>query len=274
MPLAGYALPFGLRQVKLVPLNDSGVEVPASAVFLPASRTFSFSETEEFEELKGDDTTVASHGAGPTVDWELEGGGISLDVWKTMAGGTIVLTGTTPNQKRTLTKKTTDSRPYFNAYGRAISDNGGDLVMVVYRCKADGDLEANLENGSFQLTSASGKGYGNLTDQKLYDFVHEETAVAFTDGTTKTTWTLTIVGTPTGGAYRLVLNGYSTPDIAYNAINTAIAAALNGLAGVTGLGTINVTGTSPTFSIVLPTAGVVQMGTVTLTPGGTNAVIS
>jgi hypothetical protein len=274
MVLATYATPFGLRQVKLVPLDQSYAEIPSAAVFLPASRTFSFKETEEFEELQGDDTTVASHGAGPTVEWDLEGGGISLDAWKVLSGGTIVTTGTSPNVKRTFTKKTTDSRPYFNAYGRAIADNGGDLTMVVYRCKADGDLEGELSNGSFLLTAASGKGYGNLSDQKLYDFVHSETAVALTDGTTKTTWTLTITGSPTGGAYRLIVNGYSTPDIAYNAINTAIASAINGLQGVTGLGTTNVTGTAPTFTITLPTAGIVQMGTITLTPGGTNATIS
>lgn len=180
MALAGYALPFGLRQVKIVPLDAAGDEVTEDAVFLPASRTFSFGEAEEFEELQGDDRTIASHGSGPTVDWELEGGGISLDVWKALAGGTIASSGTTPSEVRTLTKKTSDSRPYFNVYGRAISDNGGDFHMVVYRCKADGDLEANLENGSFQLTSASGKGYGNLDDEKLYDFIHNETAVPLT----------------------------------------------------------------------------------------------
>src|SRR5690606_24425871 len=110
MALAGYALPFGLRQVKIVPLDAAGEEVTADAVFLPASRTFSFGETEEFEELQGDDRTIASHGSGPTVDWELEGGGISLDVWKALAGGTIASSGTTPAEVRTLTKKTSDSR--------------------------------------------------------------------------------------------------------------------------------------------------------------------
>jgi len=178
MALAAYALPFGLRQVKLVPLDNAGAEVTASAVMLPASRTFSFSEVEDFESLEGDDRTVASHGSGPTVDWDLEGGGISLDVWKVLGGGTIASSGTTPSVVRTFTKKTTDARPYFNAYGRSVSDNGGDFKMVVYRCKADGDLEAELSNGSFQLTKASGKGYGNLDDDLLYDFIHSETAEA------------------------------------------------------------------------------------------------
>lgn len=176
MALSGYALPFGLRQVKLVPLDNAGTEITADAVFLPASRTFSFSEAEEFQTLQGDDRTVASHGSGPTASWDLEGGGISLDVWAILSGGTVTESGVSPATVRTFTKKTSDSRPYFNVYGRAISDNGGDFHMVVYRCKADGDLEAELANGAFQLTAASGTGFGNESTEKLYDFLHNETA--------------------------------------------------------------------------------------------------
>lgn len=177
MALAAYAIPFGLRQVKLVPLDNTGTEVPGNAVFLPASRTFTFKETESFETLVGDDRNIASHGAGPSVSWDLEGGGISVDCWKLLAGGAVVSTGTTPNVVKTFTKLSSDSRPYFNAYGRAISDNGGDYQAIVYKCKADGDLEASFDNGSFLLTKASGTGFGNDTSLKLYDFLQRETAV-------------------------------------------------------------------------------------------------
>lgn len=180
MALAAHALPFGLRQVKITPIDDAGALVTASAVMLPASRTFTFSETESFEQLEGDDTTVASHGAGPVVEWDIEGGGISLEVWRALSGGTIVSSGVTPNLKKTFTKLATDARPYFQVEGRAISDSGGDFHTLVYRCKADGDLEAEMSNGSFLLTAASGKGYGQVADGKLYDMVHNETAVPLT----------------------------------------------------------------------------------------------
>ena len=265
MPLASNALPFGLRQVKLVPLNDAGVEVPGDAVFLPASRTFSFNETESFETLEGDDRTVASHGAGPTVSWELEGGGISLDAWKVMGGGTVALTGASPNQVRSYTKLTTDSRPYFNAYGRAISDNGGDFETVVYRCKADGDLEGGFENGSFTLTNASGTGFGNESDGRLYVFRHKETAVPLANPTAKTSWALTISGSPSSGTYQLNLNGYPTANIAYNAAAANIATALNALSAQTGISGITATGTNP-ITITLPSPNIVESGIFTLTP--------
>jgi len=176
MAQADYALPFGLRQVKLTPIDATGALIAADAVMLPASRTFSFKESENFETLDGNDRTIASHGAGPTVDWDLEGGGISLAVWKILAGGLVEDTGVTPAGVRKFTKKTSDSRPYFQVEGRAVSDNGGDFTAEVFRCKADGDLEMELANGSFTLTKASGKGYGNETTEELYVFSQNETA--------------------------------------------------------------------------------------------------
>lgn len=177
MALATYALPFGLRQVKLTPINAAGTLVTASAKLLPASRTFTFKEAESFQELQGNDTTVASHGGGPVVNWDLEGGGISLEIWVILSGGTITASGMTPAEVKTFSKLDTDSRPYFQVEGRAISDSGGDFHTLVYRCKADGDLAAELGNGAFLLTAASGKGYGDPATGKLYDFVHNETAV-------------------------------------------------------------------------------------------------
>jgi hypothetical protein len=177
MALSAYALPFGLRHVQITPIDDAGVLVTASKVSLPAARTFTFTETEDFSELRGNDVVVASHGAGPVVEWDLEGGGISLEVWKALGGGTLVSSGVTPAAKKTLTKLTTSARPYFQIEGQAISDSGGDVHGIVYRCKADGDLEAEFANGEFMLTSASGKGYGNLTDFKLYEWVHNETPI-------------------------------------------------------------------------------------------------
>lgn len=172
MAVSAVALPFGLRQVRLVPLDAAGAEITAKAQFLPASRTFSFSESEDFENLDGDDRRWASHGAGPIVEWDLEGGGISLELWAILSGATVTTTAGT----KKLTKLVEDSRPYFNVYGRAISDSGGDFHMVVFRCKADGSLEASMENGSFLLTSCSGTGFGEdkASGAKLYDFTQNE----------------------------------------------------------------------------------------------------
>jgi hypothetical protein len=165
--------------VKVTPLGADGA-TPGTSVDLPVSQTLSFSETEEFEELRGDDTVAASHGSGPSVEWTLESGGISLAAYAVMAGGLLTSTGTTPAQVNTYVKKTTDARPYFKIEGQAISDNGGDFHCIIYRAKADSSLEGELADGSFWVTSASGKGYGSLETanlDKVYSFIQNETTV-------------------------------------------------------------------------------------------------
>ena len=180
MPLTNHPLPFGLRDVKLKPI--SATNVLGTAVDLPVARTFSFSDSEEFETLQGDDRTVASVGSGPTATWELESGGLPFEAYKIMAGGTVSESGVTPAQKKVYSKLVTDSRPYFQTEGQAISDSGGDVHGVLYRCKADGDLEGEWSNGSFFLLSASGTAFGDTVGltptNKLYDFVQNETAIA------------------------------------------------------------------------------------------------
>ena len=176
------SLPYGLRDTKLTGYTTAAATTLAgTSTDMPNARTMSFGEAEETEELRGDDTVVAIHGKGADVSWEMEHGGISIPAYKLMNGGTSVTTGTTPAQVNTYTKKTTDSRNYFKAEGQSISDNGGDFHVVLSRCKATGDLEGELADGSFWLTGTSGRALGSLVVAELdviYKFVLNETAVA------------------------------------------------------------------------------------------------
>lgn len=173
MPL-GTSLPYGLRDVKIIPYSDAGVA--GTPIDLPNSRTFSFEESEEFEELRGDDKVVASRGQGASVGFELESGGISLEAYAAINGGEVELTGVTPNQVKTYTKKSTDSKPRFGVEGQAISENGGDFHAVLTNCKATDGVEGELSDGAFWLTGASGTAIGDPVTDDLYKFVQNETA--------------------------------------------------------------------------------------------------
>lgn len=178
MALTTHPLPFGLRSVRLYPLDASGVRVAAASVLLPASRTFSFTEAVDSQDMEAEDTRYASHEHNLHVEWTLEGGGVSFAVWKVLTGGTITATGTTPAQVNTFSKLTTDVRPYFDVEGQAISDSGGDFHCVVYRCKATGNLDAQMDQGNFVMTQTKGDGYGDVTTKKLYNFLQNETVTA------------------------------------------------------------------------------------------------
>ena len=177
MTLPAYALPFGLRDVKVAPMT--GDATYGALVDLPASRTLAFAETEESEELRGDDTVIARRGLGKTVTWSLEAGGISLDALKVMMGGTLTLTGTPPNEKDTFAMLGTDARPYFKIEGQIINDNGGDIHCLIYRAKLDGDVGGEFTEGGFYLTAADGIAIPRV-DNKLFDLIHNETAAVIT----------------------------------------------------------------------------------------------
>lgn len=175
MAVPATALPFGLRHVKLTPINTDGTL--GTPVQLPVSQTFTFAETEDFEELRGDDKVKAERGQGPTIDWELGAGGISMEAYQVLAGGTISETGTSPDVTKTFAKDAYSERPYFRVEGQAISDSGGDFHAVVFRCRATGDLNGEMSDGSFWITNASGRGYPDEANaNRLYEFRQNETA--------------------------------------------------------------------------------------------------
>jgi hypothetical protein len=156
MALATTALPYGMRDIRISTLNDDGsLQTP---VDLPNAQVLSFSEAEDFEELRGDDQVVALRGKGPKVEWSLEAGGITLAAYKAIVGGTNTTTGSTPNQVKTYRKLGTDARPYFKAEGQSISDG-------------------SQEDGKFWITKLGGTAIPN-TSGILYDFVQNETATA------------------------------------------------------------------------------------------------
>ncbi len=177
------ALPYGLRDTRVTPYTTTGATTLGTGSDYPNARTLSFSESEDFEELRADDKVVAIVGKGPGVEWEMEHGGISIPAYKNMAGGTTITSGTTPAQVTTFTKKVTDVRPYFKAEGQSISDMGGDFHTVLYRCRASDSLEGEMSEGSFWLTGASGKTLPALLTGKvdvLYEFILNETVVPIT----------------------------------------------------------------------------------------------
>lgn len=152
-------LPYGLRNVKITPYTDAAATTLAGAsIALPNSRIFSFTETEEFQQLRGDDGLVAIHGNGPIVNWSLEAGGYNFEAIQAIYGGTLTTSGSAPNRIKRLRKLKTDARPYFKVEGQIMSDSGGDFHAVVFKCKASDDFSGEFGDGEFFLSSCGGQG--------------------------------------------------------------------------------------------------------------------
>lgn len=239
MALTTTPLPYGLRDVKVFALTG---EVAGDGIDLPNSRTFSFSEAEEFEELRGDDAVVAVRGKGAQVNWELESGGVPLEALKVINGGTITETGVAPNQKKRYRKRTTDARPYFKVEGQAISDSGGDFHVILYRCRSTGEVSGEMSDGAFWLTGASGAAIGRESDALLYDFIQNESATDIdVTPAVNEVQTVALTGAPTGGVFTLSFESEETVDIAFNAAPAVVEQALEEVETI-GAGNVSVTG--------------------------------
>lgn len=178
MALPEATLPYGCRDVKLTPYDSTNGDY-GTMVDLPNSRTLTWTDSEEFTELRGDDRVVATRGSGPTVTFNLESGGISLAAYAVMSGGSVQETGVTPNIVRTYSKTTAQSRPYFRIDGQSINDNGGDTKVVIYKAKLTGDIGGGFADTEFMLTSAEGAGLGDeYRSDALYDIIASETAAS------------------------------------------------------------------------------------------------
>lgn len=171
------ALPYGLRQIRITPYTDlAGTVLATTSYPLPVAMTLGFSETEQYDELRGDDILVGVHGRGAQVDWSLEAGGISLTAWSILSGGMIIEEGVAPNRKTRMRKSADDQRPYVRIDGRAISDSGGSMLTRIYRAKANGRLQADLRGGAFQTARIDGVGLPMVGDggRWLYEFIRLE----------------------------------------------------------------------------------------------------
>jgi hypothetical protein len=177
------ALPYGVRDIKLTAYTDAlGMVLGTTSVDLPYVQTLNFTEAEEFSELRGDDKMITTRGRGAMINWDLEAGGISAQAWAIFAGGSVIESGLAPNRVVQLQKKSTQARPWCRIDGKIISDSGGDVLVRMYRCRANGDIGVNFADGEFTTTSVSGVGYPLLDDTNdlLYAIFRRETEATLT----------------------------------------------------------------------------------------------
>jgi len=184
--LVNDALPYGVRDIKLTKYLDAlGMLLDTTSVDLPYIQRLNFTEAEEFSELRGDDKTITTRGKGSTVNWDLESGGIAPYAWAVFTGGTVdeVIVGSDVTELN-MHKRSTTARPWFRIDGRIISDSGGDVLVRIYRCRANGDITSNFQDGEFTTTAVTGVGYPLLDDANdlLYSIFRrgDDSAVSLT----------------------------------------------------------------------------------------------
>lgn len=160
--------PFGLRDVVIASADS------ASFSRLPAARTFAFSERIRSGEMSGEDKVLAVMAMSDVVEWQLEGGGVSLEAYALMTGRSATQSGTGSAEVVTLTGEGQEAFPYFQVYGKSMGVGDDDIHCKLYKCKLT-QLQGQFGDGEFWVTQCNGVAIDDGSNG-IFDFVQNETA--------------------------------------------------------------------------------------------------
>ena len=120
---------YGLRDLKVTNIGGTVQED------LDAAQSLTFSPTFSSAELRGDDVPKVSTSSLSGGTAAISAGGYSSAAVAIMFGKTLSQSGTTPNELTTLQLNAGDVMPYFKIYGLARDEGGGDVHVLLPKCK-------------------------------------------------------------------------------------------------------------------------------------------
>lgn len=123
---------YGLRDLKVTNIGGTVQED------LDAAQSLTFSPTFNSAELRGDDVVKVSMGSLSGGTATISAGGYSSAAVAIMFGKTLSQSGSTPNEITTLQLNAGDVMPYFKVYGLARDEGGGDVHVLLSKCKVTG----------------------------------------------------------------------------------------------------------------------------------------
>lgn len=147
--------PYGLHRLWITPYTDADGSILGDTSYrMPLARTLAATENEDTDTLDGDDKAAAAiQGKGSTISGTLEAGGLDLTTFAIITGAQLIESGLGPTLKRTVRKRGSDQRPYWRVEGQIISNGGGDNVLRIFRCKANGKIAFDAKYGAFMIPS-------------------------------------------------------------------------------------------------------------------------
>lgn len=161
---------YGVRDIKI---KRATVQVD-----LPLAQTLVFAPEITGQELRGDDTVGYRMSRIPKASGSFSSGGYPASAIALMTGKTITESGTTPNITGVWSLSGGDSFPEFEVYGQAYGQNGGALMVHLFRCVIVGGLEFNFSDEEFFVNSIEVDILPDTSTGKLFEITQQETAAA------------------------------------------------------------------------------------------------
>lgn len=136
-------MPFGLRQVRVSNMAGTLEED------FDAAQEFTFEPEWTTAKQRGNDRTVGSFAHVSGGKGEFMDGKLSTTARAIVFGGTITQTGTSPNEQASMKWGGDGNMPYFKLQGKVMTESGGDLHIVIYKCMAVGGGNLEFKDGEF-----------------------------------------------------------------------------------------------------------------------------
>lgn len=175
MPLADQGeMPYSIMDAKVFPYSAG---VPGTAKDMPGIRRVEMDSQVEETEHRGDNQILAVAASFNSVDLTVELGQMNLDALAALSGGLVATSGSTPDQIRTLTRKTTDVLADYQIKAKTLSKtvNGGQTWTTFPRCQWVGGPSYAMEDNEFPVIEVTCRAVP-ATDNTLYIISQYENA--------------------------------------------------------------------------------------------------
>jgi hypothetical protein len=183
MPLSHVSKSYGTRDAKIAPLTADpagGTATYGALIDVPGIKSVTIGGSVNEKQLRGDHQLLDTEAIIEDITITFDYAKLSQDVLDVLMGGTITDAGTTPTQTATYALLGTDSPGYFRfeAQVAAADTVGGDVHLVLYKCKITGIPDIGTAEEDFKTFSVSARAVPRLADSKWMDVVFNETAAA------------------------------------------------------------------------------------------------
>lgn len=183
MPLAHLTEMLSVSDAKIRLLTADpagGTATYGSWVDLPDITSVTLEGDTDVKERHGDGVVRSRRQVLTGLTLTIENTVLAPDVLALLEGGTVVDSGTTPNQKWTYTYDKNSKPKYvqFEAQCTETSYAGGDVHLVVYKASLNNKVPFGFSDDEFQTFSYELGAVARNADDKYFDIVANETAVA------------------------------------------------------------------------------------------------
>lgn len=183
--------------------TTSATTYSGSPLVVSDPRVLSYNETFHTDELVGGDQQVDVYSKLVALEVTVEIARMRLDLLAALLGtAAVVQAGSTPNETATLTRKTTDSAPYFRVKGLVAymgsDESGGAYEITLLKAKVMTHSMAHNQDGyaAVQLTM---RALGRIYDSQIYTLAQYETSPTYSETPDVTAPTVSS-STPADGA--------------------------------------------------------------------------